>query len=358
MLVSRLTLRQFRNYREATVTAPPGLIVVSGPNGAGKTNLLEAVYFLAVLKSFRTGRDADLIRQGEENCRLDAEVQGKRGTSQLTVTLGPKGKRAAVNDEPFPRLLDYVGNLAAVAFSPEDADIVRGEPASRRRFLDVWLAQQRREYLYDLGRYAEILRRRNYLLQTGAASSLREPYDEELIATGSSLIMARREAVIKLAAEARAAFAAVAPPGEGLDLTYLPSIPPGPDDAATREQFRSALAAVRENEARRRTSLVGPHRDDLWIAINGDEARRFASEGQIRTCALALKYAQFRLLKRSLGEAPVLLLDDVGAELDEARRDRLAAIAREAQQAWFATPSAPPAVDADAFIRVDRGRLS
>lgn len=359
MHLTGLQLTDFRNYREATLAAPPGLILAYGANGAGKTNLLEAIYFLAVCRSFRTGRDRDLAREGRGGFTLRARVAAPAGEEELELSYAAaQGKRAAVNGEVLPRLVDYVGTAAAVAFVPEDMELPQGEPAVRRRFLDMWLGQQSREYLYDLQRYQEVLVRRNILLARGAPRAEREPYDQELIAAGAALTAARARAAARLIPAARAAYAELAPEGESFDVAYEPSVAAASaDNAEVAAAFREALARAAGAELERRQTLVGPHRDDLALTVAGRDARRFASEGQQRTAALALRLAQYRLLAAHRGDPPILLLDDVTSALDATRQARLFAAAQAAPQVWLTAPEKPAALKPNAELCIANGEI-
>ena len=358
MFASQIHLKNFRNYREATLTAPPGLILVVGANGAGKTNLLEAVHFLALGRSFRTSRDRDLVRRGEDALAVRATVQSSCGEQLFALDYGAAGKTAAVNDETIPRLIDYVGTLAVVAFGPDDLALAKGEPAVRRRFVDVWLGQESREYLYTLQRYYAVLRSRNALLARAAPRAEREPYDHELVAAGARLTLNRGKAAAGLAAAAAAAYAELAPEEEDFVVEYAPAVPCDGDEEEVARAFERKLQERRGDEERRRQTLVGPHRDDLRLAVKGRDARRFASEGQQRTAALSLRVAQFRLLKKSRGDAPLLLLDDVASELDADRQERLADVVAGAEQVFFTAANPPAGIAPDAKIRISEGQIT
>lgn len=342
------------------MTAPPGLILIVGANGAGKTNLLEAIHFLAVCRSFRTSADRDLVLAGETGFALRAVACGREGERRFELGYeAPGRKRAAVNGEELPRLLDYVGAFPVVSFVPEDLALVKGEPALRRRFLDVWLGQQSREYLYSLQRYYDVLRRRNALLLRAASVAEREPYDAELVEAGAFLTATRARAATALAPVAAAAYAELAPAGETFAVSYLPSVSGPLDDRdGIAAAYREQLAAAAPEEARRQTSLVGPHRDDLAFSVGGDDARRFASEGQQRTAALSLRLAQFRLLRERRGDAPVMLLDDVASELDGRRQEALYVVLADAEQAWLTATAAAPALQLAAKFTCAGGKLT
>jgi DNA replication and repair protein RecF len=356
--LSRVNLENFRNYREATLEAPPGLILVRGPNGAGKTNLLEAFHFLALSRSFRTASDRDLIRRGADDLAVRASVRAAPGEQTLEIHYGAGGKSAAVNGETIPRLVDYVGTLAVVAFTPDDLGLVKDEPANRRRFLDVWLGQESRDYLYTLQRYQNVLRSRNALLSRGASRPEIEPYDRELVAAGAKLTALRARAAAALGPAAASAYADLAPEAEEFGAAYAPAVAADGDDEAYAEAFERALRDARDEEERRGLTLVGPHRDDLTLTVKRRDARRFASEGQQRTAALSLRLAQFRLLKEKRGEAPLLLLDDVASELDEERQRRLAHAVRGADQTWVTAAAAPPGIEPHANIYISEGIIT
>lgn len=357
MYASQIHLKNFRNYREATATAPPGLILVVGPNGAGKTNLLEAVHFLALGRSFRTTRDRDLVRRGEDALSVRATVQSGCGEQLFALDYGAAGKAAAVNDETIPRLIDYVGTLAVAAFGPDDLALAKGEPALRRRFLDVWLGQESREYLYTLQRYYAVLRSRNALLARAAPRTETEPYDRELAAAGARLTSLRSNATAALAAAAAEAYGELAPEEEDFVVEYDPAVPCDGDEEEVARAFERELHKRRGDEERRGQTLVGPHRDDLRLAVKGRDARRFASEGQQRTAALSLRVAQFRLLKKSRGDAPLLLLDDVASELDADRQRRLTDVVAGADQVFFTAANPPAGIEPDAKLYISEGQI-
>jgi DNA replication and repair protein RecF len=359
LYLRHLHLTNFRNYREATLQAPPGLILARGPNGAGKTNLLEALHFLALGRSFRTANDRDLVRRGEDELAVRAAAQTSSGEQNLEIHYSSAGKRVAVNGETIPRLVDYVGTLAVVAFAPDDLALIKEEPASRRRFLDVWLGQESRDYLYTLQRYQNVLRARNALLARGAPALELEPYDHELVGAGAKLTALRARASRALGPAAAAAYADLAPEAEEFAVAYDPAVAAGNGEAEEiAAAFERALRTAREEERRRGLTLAGPHRDDLMLTVKGRDARRFASEGQQRTAALALRLAQFRLLREKRGEAPLLLLDDVASELDEDRQRRLGHAVRGAEQTWVTATAAPPGLVPDANITISAGTIS
>lgn len=343
MFLTEIYLKNFRSYREVMVTTPPGLILLTGPNGAGKTNVLEAVFFAGVCRSFRAAADRDLVHAGASRFVIRVTATGAAGNQQFEVTYDrARGKRAALNGVPVTRLLDYVGVLPVVAFAAEDLALTRDEPAARRRFLDIWLSQERREYLELLQRYVTALRNRNVLLNRRAPRQEREPFEHELIAAGTQITVRRAKAVATLAPLAASAYAEIAD-GERLEIFYQPSAAPQPaeDPTAVAAAFREKLMAATAEDEKRGLTTVGPHRDDLALTVAGADVRRFASKGQQRTAAVALRLAQFRLLASRRGEKPLALLDDVAADLDPGRHRRLLNALAAAEQIWLAA-AAPP----------------
>jgi DNA replication and repair protein RecF len=297
---------------------------------------------------------------GEPGFDLRAEINARDGAKEVAVAFGPPlGKRAAVNDERLPRLADFVGTLAAVAFVPEDMELAQGEPAVRRRFLDMWLGQESREYLYALQRYGDVLVRRNALLARFASRREREPYDYELVQAGAALTASRARAAAALAPAAARAYGELAPAAETFAVTYTASVNPASDDPGeVAAAFEEALARTRADEEERRTTLVGPHRDDLALTVQGRDARRFASEGQQRTVALALRLAQHRLQAAKRGDAPVLLLDDVFSALDAGRQERLFGAVAGATQVWVTAAVPPSALRPDAEFYIAGGEIT
>lgn len=348
MIVSHLQLTDFRNYAAAEVQLHPGANLFVGRNGQGKTNLVEAIGYLATLGSHRVSADGALIRQGQDAAIVRARLQ--HGERQLLVELQLNrtgANRAQVNRAPAkPR--DLPRHVASVLFAPEDLALVRGEPSGRRRFLDQLLVQRTPRYAGVIGDYERVLRQRNTLLKTARAAarsgdlSTLEVWDERLVGLGSELVAARLELVGELEPFVSASYRAIAGDEHvaalAMRLSVLgdqPDDEPAPDDAASASgprsaaelaiAFREALARVRRSELERGLTLVGPHRDDLELQLNGLPARGYASHGESWSFALALKLAAAGILRRDSPTGdPVLVLDDVFAELDSGRRARLA----------------------------------
>jgi len=315
-------------------------VMILGPNGAGKTNLLEAVYYLEVFRSFRGASDRELVRFGREVFRVEATVDSPGGghTIAAAYSVAERRKQVEVDRREMSRLSDAIGRLGAVVFSLEDVEIVRGSPSGRRRFLDILLSLVEPGYVDALGRYRSVLSQRNEALKGGADRAQLEAWAAGLVEAGARVMEARARWVAGRAEAFDRYHAGIAGGGRGV-LEYRPSagvprdaMPAAAGSVAAREaweeSFRAALERTRERERRRGVTVVGPHRDDVAFTaqVGGEEERdlrTYGSGGQQRTAALALRLAEADTLRERLGREPVYLLDDVFAELDRERSGRL-----------------------------------
>jgi DNA replication and repair protein RecF len=338
MHLRRLAVADFRSWETAELELEPGVTVLVGPNGVGKTNLVEAAGYLATLGSHRVATDAPLIRRGADRAVVRGLVvhHGRELSVELEITAG-KANRARVNRAPVPRPRDVLGILRTVLFAPEDLALVRGDPGERRRFLDDLLVSRYPRYAAVRGDYDRVLRQRSALLKTArngrADLSTLEVWDGHLARNGAALLAGRLELVAAIAPLAVEAFADVAPTSDPIDLVYRSSLDGDLPGSAAELEIRllDALAAVRRQEVERGVCLVGPHRDDLELRLGDGPAKGYASHGESWAIALALRLASYRLLRDDDVE-PVLVLDDVFAELDSRRRSALAEVALRAEQ--------------------------
>jgi DNA replication and repair protein RecF len=338
MHLRRLAVADFRSWETAELELEPGVTVLVGPNGVGKTNLVEAAGYLATLGSHRVATDAPLIRRGADRAVVRGLVvhHGRELSVELEITAG-KANRARVNRAPVPRPRDVLGILRTVLFAPEDLALVRGDPGERRRFLDDLLVSRYPRYAAVRGDYDRVLRQRSALLKTArngrADLSTLEVWDGHLARNGAALLAGRLELVAAIAPLAVEAFADVAPTSDPIDLVYRSSLDGDLPGSAVELEIRllDALAAVRRQEVERGVCLVGPHRDDLELRLGDGPAKGYASHGESWAIALALRLASYRLLRDDDVE-PVLVLDDVFAELDSRRRSALAEVALRAEQ--------------------------
>ncbi len=343
MRVERLEVIDFRNHPALVVELPPGVSVLAGPNGVGKTNILEAIGYLATLGSHRAGQDSSLVRAGAEAALVRAAAirEGRRVEIDLEIRPG-SGVRGRVNGATVPRARDLLGVVRATVFAPEDLGLVRGDPEERRRFLDALATQRLPRYLGCRQDYERVLRQRNTLLRSAAgrlpASGLAtlEVWDEKLATTGAELWAERLRLVAALRPLTERAYQRLATRDDQVDVAYLSSVAaveePDPDPGKLAQAMRERLLADRTRELERGLTLSGPHRDDLALALRRLPARTHASHGEAWSLALALRLGAHWLLTEQ-GEEPVLLLDDVFAELDRGRRERVAEVARSAEQA-------------------------
>ncbi len=314
MHLAQLRLRDFRNYVRLDVAFEPGFHLLLGNNAQGKTNILEAIYLVATLRSFRGVGGSQLIRFGQPGYFVGSTVIAQ-GTHETKMYWSAKERTLSLNGRPIRRLQDYFGTLRTVIFCTEDLQLIKGSGRFRRRFLDLLLAQSSPGYLGLLQRYMEALRSRNALLKNPSsdAASL-EGFSLELIASGREIIRQREELIPKIALIAKVAARRIASEQDDLEIRYQPSV---------KADFEEELARSQARERMMRATLVGPHRDELELLLNGRSAAQFGSEGQKRTVAIALKVTQAEYLTTIHGTPPVLLIDDIMGELDIKRRSGL-----------------------------------
>ena len=340
MELRRLQLTHYRNYPALDLAVGAGLHVFSGANAQGKTNLLEAVYLTAVGKSPRTSQEGELIAWDAELARVTAEyASARRGAITVEVALGRRGaggtsaqQRIRVNDTARGQA-ELAGVAPVVLFLVDDLEIIRGEPARRRAFLDTDLSAMSRTYGWALRQYTRVVEQRNRLLKgmrDGEADPAElEPWNAQLVSFGARVLEVRARFVADLNAVSGETYAGLTASAQAMTITYRCDWGDPEAEETTRDAFTARLdAAVREmagEELRRGSSLVGPHRDDLTILVDGKDVRQFGSQGEQRTAALALRVSEFSLLQRLFAEPPILLLDDILSELDRTRRAALLA---------------------------------
>jgi DNA replication and repair protein RecF len=334
LFVRTLRFHHVRNLAPATFEPEARFTVVSGDNGQGKTNFLEAIYFLATLRSFRTTHLADLIAWDADEATVSADAERGGLTRRYDVSLRP-GKKEVLLDGKTPQSLgEYFGGMNVVLFAPEDLRILRGNPAGRRRFLDRAVFNRHVAFLDDAQRYAHVLKQRNMLLKQGGRDELLDVYDPQLAEYGERVDGWRRRTLVELAPRFEAAFAAISQSGVAAAVRYdAPDRPPG--------ALLAELDGTRARDRLRRHTGVGPHTDDLVFTLDGKDARAFASQGQLRALILAWKAAEVTLLVDVRGDAPLLLLDDVSSELDPLRNQYLFDLLLEIECQCFVTTTHP-----------------
>ncbi len=399
MHLTRLSLTDFRSYQSAEVTLGPGVTTFMGSNGQGKTNLVEAAGYLATFASHRVATDAPLVRQGAERAILRGLIAsaGRESLVEIEINAG-RANRVRLNRAPAPRPREVIGVLRCVLFAPEDITVVKGDPDQRRRYLDDLLVAMRPRYAGIRADYERVLRQRTALLKSARARGAVPPgalevWDDHLVTAGAQLTAGRLRLVQEIRGLVAGCYSAVSGTERDTGLRYRMSAAdtaaaddddrssggpsgnqsggqsgrragdgnaePAADPQHLAEILRQALDVRRRAELERAVCLVGPHRDELELQIGGLPARGYASHGESWSLALALRLAGFQLL-RAGGEDPVLMLDDVFAELDSGRRDRLAQLVADAEQVLVtaAVPDDVPAGLAGAKFRVADGVIA
>ncbi|BCX12562.1 MAG: DNA replication and repair protein RecF [Thermosynechococcus sp.] len=348
MFLQSLHLRHFRNYSDAWIRFAAPKTIVVGDNAQGKSNLLEAVEWLATLQSHRTHRDRDLIQQGQESAQIEATLERQGIPVDLAVSLRPlSGRVLRVNGCTVKRTAEFLGQLNVVEFSCLDLELVRGTPAIRRHWLDRILVQLEPLYSQLLQTYQKALRQRNALLKQADSQpwdeALWQAWNQQLVIYGTRIIRRRQRLIERLGPLAHHWQGVLSGDREVLTLTYESHVPLGAGTSeAIAAAFYEALAMRRPIERLQKTSLVGPHRDDVGFWLNGQQARQFTSQGQQRTLVLALKLAELELLERVVGDVPLLLLDDVLAELDLQRQGILLEVMGDRHQTLITTTHLAP----------------
>jgi DNA replication and repair protein RecF len=387
--LTRLALTDFRSYAAVDVPLKPGVTIFSGANGEGKTNLVEAVGYAATLASHRAAQDAPLIRAGAEQAIIRAAVSTSANDALVEIELNAgRANRVRLNRAPLAKPREVLGVLRTVLFAPEDLALVKGDPGERRRFLDDLLVAMAPRYAAVRADYERVLKQRTALLKSAgpkggpkgnrqsreAVTATLDVWDAHLARAGAELLVAREHLVQALRPHVERAYLAVAGGDRGpAEIAYRrsfeapdePAEHPGASQShgervrAAEKSLRAALLEVRSSELDRGVCLAGPHRDELELSIRDLPARGYASHGESWSLALALRLASFDLL-RAGREDPVLILDDVFAELDAGRRDRLAALVATAEQVLVtaAVPEDVPGILAGARFTVAAGALT
>ncbi|MFI7545517.1 DNA replication/repair protein RecF [Actinoplanes sp. NPDC049599] len=373
MYVRRVELTDFRSYERVAVDFDPGVAVLVGQNGMGKTNLIEALGYVATLDSHRVATDAPLVRAGASSAVIRCEIvhDGRELLVELEIVPG-RANRARLNRSPVRRSREVLGALRMVLFAPEDLELVRGDPAERRRYLDDLLVARLPRFAGVRADYDRVVKQRNALLRTayltrkvggtrGQDLSTLAVWDQHLAQHGAELLAGRLELAAALGPHLTKAYDAVAAGRTSASIAYASRLGESlvPDRPRLEQALLASLAERRQNEIERGVTLVGPHRDDLTLTLGELPAKGYASHGECWSFALALRLAAYDLL-RADGIEPVLVLDDVFAELDSGRRERLAALVSDATQLLVtcAVPEDVPAALQGARYDVGAGTVT
>ncbi|MQF82814.1 DNA replication/repair protein RecF [SAR202 cluster bacterium AD-802-E10_MRT_200m] len=357
MFIRSLKLKNFRNYIDLEIDFVPGLIVLHGGNGQGKSNLLEAMHLLSLTKSYRTDRDREIMRLGEDEEARHTRIEGAFSTKgdkkivvRVDLSLSPENppfdigkgilsKRINVNGISR-RALNAVGTVRSVLFTAEDIELVVGPPSVRRRFLDVLLSQIDRTYLRTLRGYQKILVQRNHLLRLIAEGNANlqelEFWDGELASSGAFIMAQRMIALSELSLFSQRAYRDIVKDSESIQVVYETSVEVNQTPLDLSAQIRSHLQIVQSREIRLGKTLIGPHRDDIKLLLNGVDAAKYTSRGQQRSLALAIRLGEAYFMYQRLEEEPILLLDDVLSEIDSERQEQILQGVRKFQQSVIA----------------------
>ncbi len=356
MYIEHLSLKNFRNYENEEFSFIPGTNILYGQNAQGKTNVLEALYFFSIGKSFRTPQDRELIWFGADFSRAELTFSDRKRSQKIEIILRrDRKKQIKVGGVVIQKLSELVGTLQVVLFCPEELSLVKEGPYVRRRFIDIALSQLRPNYYRLLSSYHKVLEQRNHLIKkikfqgNTALSDTMSVWDEKLSEYGVEIVRYRSDFIGKLEGFAQKVHAEICP--ETLGIEYRTRV-------TTKEDFLEKLSSGIERELEQGCTLFGPHRDDILLTVDGREAKTFASQGQQRTIVLALKLAQADLLFEETGEYPILLLDDIMSELDAGRRAYLAKKIQDKQVIITCTDVEPNlSAGQTKTIHIENGRI-
>ena len=339
MYLESLTLKQYRNYENLSIRFADGINILQGRNAAGKTNLLEAVGFLSFGKSFRTQKETECIREGQETAYIKGHIICAQGPLGMEALLSVQDKKSLkVNSQPVKKMGELFGHFIAVVFSPEDLKMLKESPSYRRRFMDMEISKLRPTYFFELQEYQKALAQKNALLKSrineNQLKKLVSIYNEQLSVHGEKIIQAR-QAFLKRIDEMGREIHRNLSDGEFLSVKYKSSVSTDRIREALFEKMEKSLSS----EIEQGFCLYGPHREDFSVTLNNSEIKAYSSQGQIRTAVLSMKLATLRIANQDFAESAVLLLDDVFSELDAARQSALLQHVKGAQ--CFITTAVP-----------------
>ena len=331
-MITKLILRYFRNYKEATIPFDSKANLIYGPNGAGKTSILEALYLLSTGRSFRTSNLANLIQKGASYFYIEAHFIKNSTTHTLSMGFDGTVRKMYYNQNLLASLSDILGIMPSVLFAPKDSELIMGSPTERRRFLNIQLAQQDSKYTYHLVRYHKAMKQRNALLKSFSYETIN--HWEQIMACSAYYLTQKRQALInKLKPKANQYSQSLSLSEDTFDLEFVPSL-----EKNDTQSIEDILKKLRPKESLLGNTLVGPHRDDFHITFYDKKAKVYASEGQKRTCITAIKMAEWHELKERIGFPPLLSIDDFGIHLDNRRIECLFESLKHLGQIFLTTP--------------------
>jgi len=359
MQIKSVTLQNFRNHERTRLDLNEGINVLVGDNAQGKTNLLEAIYMTCVGRGFKSPRDREVIRFGQDFAKVKTTAIKKFGKIDVEIIIstapGKSGKQIKINEIPISKMGELMGTVTCVFFNPDELKLVKESPADRRRFMDIDISQMDKIYFYNLLRYNKVLKQRNALLKsfTRTPDELRalDIWDEQLATYAEQIVKRRVLFCEELKPHAISTHKSLAP-SEDLSISYE-----GSNCSTWNKGFLGQLKAVRDKDLNLRTTTIGPHRDDILLLLNGRDVRSFASQGQQRSVALSLKIAELKVFEQVTGEKPILLLDDVLSELDETRQEKLLSIIGGWQSVVTATSFDHPNLKGCKVFKIHEGKV-
>ena len=379
MRVAKIKLLNFRNYQRAEFSFSPGTNIIVGKNAQGKTNLLEAIFTCAIGKRKREEKDNEVILFGQENAKIELEVEKKFGKTKIEIYFLKNKKAIKINGLPIRRTGELLGELRCVFFSPDELKLIKESPEDRRRFMDISLSQISKAYFNSLNKYDKIIRSRNKLIKDfkdknsvkkSNLSTLNlddfkrmiSVYDAQLSDCAAKISLSRNNLVLSIAPYAKRAHEFLTDGAEGLEIEYQTSFPVETsvlNGNEIVEKFKEKYLALYEKTLEKDLALgytsIGPHRDDIKVLINKIDVKSFCSQGQQRTAALSLKLAELEIINKQTGEMPILILDDVLSELDEARRTKLLKFC-SSTQTFISSTDVPEKIKNSRIIRIKSGQ--
>lgn len=354
MSLRSLKLRSFRNYRELDLELHQGITVFTGKNGIGKTTILEAISLLGSGRTFRSGRNVDLIRRGDDSALISGNISNSCLSSDLKVKIYPQGKKIFVDEKLAKSTQAAIDLLPTIVFSPADHRIIEGDSSDRKSFLNRAAAHVDWEYAEELNHYNKTLLQRNRVLKDAFNGSwslsktteLLEPWDEQLLLFGSRLIARRHFYLAELLPKISDEYKRISHTSDEFGLVYQPFGEEEFSLAETEEEIRKQFEEMNRDSLRRDLAVgstqIGPHKDEIVLILNGNKVKFYGSQGEKRTCALALRLGELALFRTKLQKLPVLLFDDVSSELDRTRRQSLVELLREENTQVFITATELP----------------